>query len=68
MNGKGDKRRPMYITNKQLDNNWSIIFDEKDVRKVRHVTPAHAVTRVEGDKSKKIPRKDKYKHININGE
>jgi hypothetical protein len=68
MNGKGDKRRPMYITNKQLDNNWSILFDKKDELKVRHVTPAHAVTRVEEDKSKKIPRKDKYKHINISGE
>ena len=67
MNGKGDKRRPMHITTKQLDKNWSMIFNKEDT-KVRHVTPAHAVTRVEGDKSKKIPRKDKYKHINISGE
>jgi len=68
MNGKGDKRRPMYITKQQLDDNWNRIFiDKKDV-KSRRVTPMHAVTRVEEDKSKKIPRKDKYKHINISGE
>ena len=68
MAGKGDKRRPMHITSDQLDDNWNKIFiDKKDV-KTRRVTPVHAVTRIEEDKSKKIPRKDKYKQINISEE
>jgi len=66
--GKGDKRRPMHITNKQLDDNWNKIFiDKKDI-KGRRVTPVHAVTRVEEDKSKRIPRKAKYNQINISEE
>ena len=66
--GKGDKRRPMYITKKQLDDNWNKIFIDKKDAKARRVTPVHAVTRVEEDKSKRIPRKAKYNQINISEE
>ena len=41
-----------------------IIIHPRDA-KVRKITPMHAVTRVEEDKSKRIPRKAKYKQINI---
>ena len=41
-----------------------IIIDPR-YAKVRKITPMHAVTRVEEDKSKRIPRKAKYKQINI---
>lgn len=44
-------------------------ISQEDIKwKPRKVIPAHARTRVEVDKSKKIPRKEKYKHINISGE
>lgn len=29
MNGKGSKRRPMYITKKRFEKNWKKIFGEK---------------------------------------
>ena len=51
-----------------MDDNWNKIFGKpKPITnvKVRKVTPAHAITRVEEDKTKRIPRKEKYKSINI---
>lgn len=48
------------ITNKAYSDGWSMIFEKPKARKV---TPVHAVTRVEEDKTKKIPRKNKYKYI-----
>ena len=50
-----------------MDKVNKIIINPRDV-KVRKITPVHAVTRIEEDKSKRIPRKEKYKHINISGE
>jgi len=29
-NGKGSKRRPMFISNKQLEKNWQRIFGKKN--------------------------------------
>ncbi len=67
--GKGSDRRPMNISDKQMQDNWQTIFGKPEPKvKVRKVTPVHAVTRVEPDKTKKIPRKNKYKDINISGE
>lgn len=66
--GKGDKRRPQVVTQKVMQDNWNIIFGKDKPKpniKVRKVTPAHATTRVEEDKTKRIPRKEKYKSINI---
>ena len=48
--------------------NWDKIFGKPKPPtnvKIRKVTPAHAITRVEEDKTKRIPRKEKYKSINI---
>ena len=66
--GKGDKRRPQVVSQEVMDDNWNKIFGKpKPITnvKVRKVTPAHAITRVEEDKTKRIPRKEKYKSINI---
>tara|TARA_B100000131_G_C18017589_1_gene573185 strand:- start:883 stop:1089 length:207 start_codon:yes stop_codon:yes gene_type:complete len=64
--GKGDKRRPQVVSQEVMDDNWNRIFGKpKPTPKVRKVTPAHAITRVEEDKTKRIPRKEKYKNINI---
>jgi hypothetical protein len=35
----------------------------KDI-KVRKITPMHALTKIQEDKTKQIPRKEKHKHIN----
>ena len=50
-----------------MDKVDKIIINPRDV-KVRKVTPVYAVTRVEEDKSKRIPRREKYKSINISGD
>lgn len=66
--GKGDKRRPQVVTQEVMDDNWNKIFGKPKPPtnvKVRKITPAHAITRVEEDKTKRIPRKEKYKNINI---
>lgn len=60
---KGDKRRPMMVNQKQLDDNWKLVFKPEDIPKARRMTPAHATTRVEKDKTKQIPRDNKYKYI-----
>jgi|TARA_B110001454_G_scaffold110223_1_gene103554 hypothetical protein len=46
--------------NSKYADGWSMIFDKPKARKR---TPAHAVTRVEKDKTKQIPRNNKYKYI-----
>ena len=58
--GKGDKRRPQVVTQKVLEDNWNKIFGKPKPTpniKIRKVTPAHAITRVEEDKTKRIPRR-----------
>ena len=51
--GKGSKPRP--ITNQeQFEENWDKIFGRKK-------TPKHGATQLHADKTKKIPRKEKYK-------
>lgn len=34
MNGKGDKRRPMQISQEELDANWNAIFKQKPNEKM----------------------------------
>jgi hypothetical protein len=46
--------------NSKYAKGWSMIFDKPKARKK---TPAHAITRVEKDRTKQIPRKNKYKYI-----
>ena len=57
--GKGSKRR-----NSDEDlyaSNWEKIFGKKKpLIKSRKETPSHASTQVHKDKTKVIPRKDKY--------
>lgn len=54
MNGKGSKRRPQVVSDEQFAQAWDNIF-------VRKVTPSHASTQMHKDKTKVIPRKQKYK-------
>ena len=54
MSGKGSKRRPQIVNQKQFEDAWDKIFP-------RRITPAHAATQKHKDKSKQIPRKHKYK-------
>ena len=54
MSGKGSKRRPQIVNQKQFEEAWDKIFPRK-------LTPAHAVTQKHQDKTKQIPRKYKYK-------
>ena len=49
--GKGSKRRP--TNEKQFRENWDKIFGRKK-------TPKHAVTQIHKDKTKVIPREQKY--------
>lgn len=56
MNGKGSKRRPQIVSQKQFEEAWDSIF-------VRKVTPEHATTKVHKDKTKVIPRKQKYNEL-----
>ena len=53
---KGSKRRPQIVNDKQFQEAWDNIFP-------RRKTPAHAVTQKHKDKTKQIPRKYKYNHI-----
>ena len=50
---KGSKRRPKLITEEQFVENWDKIFARKEI-------PKHGRTMVHKDKTKVIPRKDKY--------
>jgi len=60
--GKGSKRRN---SNEELySDNWEKIFGKpKPNASVRKETPTHGLTQVHKDKTKVIPRKDKYKTI-----
>lgn len=50
---KGSKRRPTLITKEEFEENWDKIFGRKK-------TPKHGSTQVHTDKTKVIPRKQKY--------
>ena len=50
---KGSKQRPKLITEEEFNNNWDSIFTRKK-------TPKHGRTLVHKDRTKVIPRKDKY--------
>ena len=54
MSGKGSKRRPQIVSQKQFEEAWDNIFPRKK-------TPPQASTQVHKDKTKVIPRKEKYK-------
>jgi len=54
--GKGSKRRPQIVNQKQFEEAWDNIFP-------RRKTPTHAITKKHTDKSKQIPREYKYKYI-----
>ena len=60
--GKGSKRQN---SNEELySDNWERIFGKpKPNVSVRKETPTHGLTQVHKDKTKVIPRKDKYKTI-----
>lgn len=67
--GKGSKRRPTVIGEKEFEDNWEKAFGKKEPKlKVRKVTPTHAITQKHKDKSKTIPRKQKYKQETPNYE
>ena len=58
--GKGSKRRPTVVSDKQVKDNWEKIFGKKEPKvKTRKKTPKHSLTKVHKDKSKS-QRKDKY--------
>ena len=58
--GKGSKRRPTVVSDKQVKDNWEKIFGKKEPKvKTRKKTPKHSLTKVHKDKSK-YQRKDKY--------
>ena len=54
--GKGSKRRPQVVSDKQFKNAWDSIFPRKK-------TPNHAGTQIHVDKTKVVPRHYKYKDI-----
>ena len=55
MSGKGSKRRPRVVSEQDFADAWNNIFPRK-------TTPPHASTQVHKDKTKVIPRKEKYKN------
>jgi len=62
MSGKGSKRRPQVVSDNEYDLAWERIFGEPRPKiKSRKETPSHASTQVHKDKTKVIPRKEKYK-------
>tara|TARA_Y100001937_G_scaffold117487_1_gene170800 strand:+ start:909 stop:1082 length:174 start_codon:yes stop_codon:yes gene_type:complete len=50
---KGSKQRPKFITEEEFNKNWNKIF-------ARRKTPKHGRTLVHKDKTKVIPRREKY--------
>ena len=61
--GKGSGRRDSQ-NDQQYADNWEKIFGKpKPVVKGRKEQPKHSMTQVHKDKSKQIPRKHKYNHI-----
>ncbi len=60
--GKGSGRRGS--NDQQYADNWEKIFGKpKPVAKARKSQPDHSATQVHKDRSKQIPRKHKYNHI-----
>ena len=60
--GKGSARRGS--NDQQYADNWEKIFGKPEpVVKSRKAQPKHSVTQVHKDKTKQIPRKYKYNHI-----
>ena len=60
--GKGSKRRNS--DDKLYSDNWEKIFGKpKPEISVRKETPTHGSTHIHKDKTKTIPRKEKYKTI-----
>ena len=58
--GKGSKRRPTVVNDKQFEDNWEKVFGKKQPKvKSRKVTPKHGQSQVHKDKTK-YKRKDKY--------
>ena len=65
--GKGSKRRPTVVSDKQFEDNWEKVFGKKEPKvKTRKKTPKHSLTKVHKDKSK-YQRKDKYPSPNYEG-
>ena len=64
--GKGSKRRPE--DTKQYEEAWERIWG-KPLKKIKphKKTPKHGQTQVHKDKTKTIPRKDKYPSPNYEG-
>ena len=59
--GKGSKRRPTVVSDKQFQDNWEKAFGKKEPKVKSHKkTPKHGLTQVHKDKTKTIPRKEKY--------
>tara|TARA_B100000427_G_scaffold324836_1_gene330662 strand:+ start:897 stop:1106 length:210 start_codon:yes stop_codon:yes gene_type:complete len=62
--GKGSDRRPKKVSDEQFQDNWEKIFGKKEPKiKSRKHQPDHSLTQVHKDKTKVIPRKEKYKSI-----
>tara|TARA_B100000035_G_C20913526_1_gene515090 strand:- start:389 stop:598 length:210 start_codon:yes stop_codon:yes gene_type:complete len=62
--GKGSDRRPKKVSDEQFQDNWERIFGKKEPKiKSRKHQPDHSLTQVHKDKTKVIPRKEKYKSI-----
>jgi|TARA_R110000744_G_scaffold221326_1_gene340256 hypothetical protein len=60
--GKGDS--PRGTDQKKYSDGWEAIFGKKKPEiKARKAQPSHSITQVHQDKSKQIPRKHKYNHI-----
>ena len=65
--GKGSKRRPTVVSDKQFEDNWEKAFGKKEPKvKSRKVTPKHGQSQVHRDKTK-YKRKDKYPSPNYAG-
>jgi hypothetical protein len=60
--GKGSKRRNS--NESAYADNWEKIFGKKKPEiKARKTQPEHSKTQIHKDKSKQLPRKYKYNHI-----
>lgn len=60
--GKGDQ--PRGIDQQKYADGWELAFGKKKPEvKARKSQPDHSATQVHKDRSKQIPRKHKYNHI-----
>ena len=60
--GKGSQRRNS--NDSSYADNWEAIFGKKKPEiRIRKDQPDHSATQMHKDKSKQIPRKHKYNHI-----